>query len=204
MIDLKAIRTKFKLLAQQQVGSYLAQIGAGNDIPAVVDARPTILNGVAQPMPPYPYITVDVVTINDNYNYDSNVFIDSNTDTEIHQMYKTVIVMYRMYGGISSSDNDDHCYFVMNEFQNKFRLPLIIGDLENTLGLTPQLTTDLDTIPIQKATYSIDTAAFNVRCEIVDSVEDPDTFIIETVDLDGNVVLQDETTLNMSVTVTTP
>lgn len=193
MIDSKAIKTKFKLHAQQQIGSYLAQVGSGENIPAVIDARPTYIDGIALPKPPYPYVTVDMFDLNDKHYYDANRYIDEDTELEVHQFYKRFMIRYQMLGGVTASSSSEDPEMVMNLLRNTFRLPLVIADIEDTTGATPHETTEIDNTPVRLSSYYLESAAFNVICEIVDSISDPDTFIIEEVDLDGEVyVLQDD------------
>lgn len=204
MIDFKGIRTKFKLIAMQQVGSYLSQVGVNGDIPAVIDARPTLVDSKALPKPPYPYITVDIYgPINDTNFYDRDRYFDEDTGQMVHATKKTVMVRYTCYGGVSSSENADLAQYITNELCNKFRLGSVIDDLEDSIGVAPQMVTDIDNLPTLLSTYYLETASFNVLCDVVDTVSDPNTFVIEEVDLTGEVVLQDNSTISANVNIET-
>ena len=201
-LDLKGIKTKFKLIAQQQVGTRLSQLGAGGDIPAVVDARPTLVNGRAIPKPEYPYITLDVYGPLDNDNfYDTDRYIDPITELEVHVVRKRMMVRYTCYGGVSSSENIDIAQGIADDLKDKFRLTSVLDDIEDTLNASVKNISDLDNLPTLLSTGYIETASFNVIIELEDEVSDPNTFVIEETDLTGEVVLQDDSTLSVNVNV---
>lgn len=194
MIDRLAIFTKFRDIASQRVGSYLTSIGGS---PAVIPARTT------KARPAYPYITVDMIELKQNWQ-DDNSYIDEN-EHQVHEMTKTLMVMYQYYGGYTWSDNANSAQWVMNELKNCFQFESVIGDVEKTVNCTPSLTTDIQDYNVRVADGYIESASFNVLVEVVDSASDTDPFVFDSISFTGEAwPAGEDEYIEIDFTVTNP
>lgn len=195
MIDLVAIRRKFALIAQEKVGQYLAQ---ESSVPVVVPARPNVVRHS------YPYITVDIIDVTPNTGWVVDIESDVNGD-DIYKTTKDLMILFRCYGGETSSANEKLSQYIINELQNVFMFSSVREDLRSTLNIGVITTGNIDSLPIQLSDKYLETAAFEIVIKVCDEAVDANTFVIETVDLDGDVYsLQGESTPSVVIDILKP
>jgi len=195
LIDLVAIRRKFALIAQEKVGQYLAQ---ESSVPVVVPARPNVVRHS------YPYITVDIIDVTPNTGWVVDIESDVNGD-DIYKTTKDLMILFRCYGGETSSANEKLSQYIINELQNVFMFSSVREDLRSTLNIGVITTGNIDSLPIQLSDKYLETAAFEIVIKVCDEAVDANTFVIETVDLDGDVYsLQGESTPSVVIDILKP
>jgi len=199
MIDFDAIYNKFVSIAQEQVGSFLSQGGELGDEPHV------IREGIAASKPDYPYITVAINDVTEEDGWQVNEFINDD-DHAVHENIKTLMISYNCFGGESSSLNSDRAINIANQLHGSFMFSSVRSDIRSTLGGGIVRLSEVGKTQIKKANKILETASITILFNVVDSREDVNSFIIDTVDLTGDVYsLQgDDTPENITINITQP
>ena len=180
MINLDNVWDKFIEVAQSLVGSYLSLSGPLGDEPCV------IREGIAGPIPNYPYITVSLTDVSDENGWLINEYVGEN-DLIVYENIKTILVNYLCFGGESSTESFQKSSDIMNILHGSFRFDSVLGDIRMTLNGSVVTLTSIQSLPVQLKDKILASAGFSVLFNIVDSLEDPNSSIIDTVDLTGEV-----------------
>lgn len=197
MINFDTVWDKFVEIAQDYAGSNLSMSGPLGDEPCVIRES---ING---PLPDYPYITVNIADVSDESNWLIDEYIDEN-DNIVYRNIKTLLITYRCYGGEADTPSPGKSIDIMNILHGAFRFDSVRGDVRNTLnGSIVELTT-IESLPVQLKDKILDSSSFNIIFNIVDEAVDTNSFIIDTVDVTGDVyslqgdLTSDQITINVT------
>ena len=193
-LDIKSITNTFIAIAAKEVGSQLSTIRkSGADVPAVILARDT------QTSPSYPYIVVDIITIDDNGGYLTGEGINDDGDPYFSSHYR-LLFQYTVYGPDSLS--------IAHELKGKFRVDRVLNDVKVGTGGALEDVFTVTSLPERLSSRYLEVAAFNLSLSLTDTVVDVETGVIETIDLTGEVLLDEEdtfdNTLDINISVTDP
>lgn len=181
-VDISNIQNEFIRVAEDYVGSDLYSTSS------VYKSRDDF------PRDRRPYITFDILSIDDNGGWLLNEGVNEN-DEPFYTAQLRMLLQYTVYG--------DNAMYIAGKLRNAFRLNRILNEITtNTCGGIENVYS-VDSLPQRIATRYEEVASFNLTFTINDTTTDPLTGIITTINLDGS--LQDEgqiTEVNMDVNVT--
>ena len=188
-IDITAIQNKLISVAREPFTTELSFIGQNGDIPAVILHRPE------GPNPNYPYITFDVLQIADEQGWMTDIVVDIN-DNPNYITYKSLLTRYRCYGGGSKN--------IMNNLHGHFRLERVRDDIGSTLGGSIVEVLDIDDMPIRISDKYLESSSFTLIFNIMDTIIDTGTGIIDNVNISGELFRDDEDPNPLPMTIIAP
>ena len=195
-VDFNVVLNDFIRVARQEVGYRLGQTNVlgGSTVPSVLLSRDTdsTPNEGA-------YITVDIITVDDSGSWLIDQGVDEN-DNPFFSSYCRLLLQYTIYG--------EDSLLIAQELKGKFRVPRVLDAIAKNTGGKLQDVFSVSSLPERLATAHQEVARFNLSFDILDTVTDADTGIIETVNIAGDVLSDEEdessNTLDLDITVTHP
>lgn len=192
-IDTKAILKEFRRIASEEVGDQLSTLRrGGQDVPAVFISRPSDL------IKDTPYITVDILTIDDSGSWLNNTGVDEN-DNPFFASYFNLLLQYTVYG--------DNSLSIAQDLKGRFRIGRILDEITTNTGAGFKDVFNVNSLPQKLATDYLEVASFNLSVGIADVVIDTETGIIETIVLTGEVDEdpdEENNALQIDISVTAP
>jgi len=192
-INTKAILTEFKRIASEEVGEHLSTYRkSGQNVPTVITERPKDL------IPETPYITVDILTIDDSGSWLNNTGVDEN-DNPFFASYFNLLLQYTVYG--------DNSLSIAQDLKGRFRIGRVLDAITTNTGAGLKDVFNVNSLPQKLATDYLEVASFNLSVGIADVVTDIETGIIETIVLTGEVDEdpdEEDNALQIDISVTCP
>lgn len=172
-IDFNGILTDFVRVARDGVGSQLATIGpTGTEFPAVIKVRQ---NG---PKPEYPYVTIDVLDVDDGGEWLLADYVEANGDL-VYETNKNLLINYRVYGG--------NALDIANNLHGYLRADSVLSSIRTNTGGAVVTLDAIDSLPVLLSDSYLESASFNLVFGITDTLTITDTGenYIESIDADG-------------------
>jgi len=189
-LDITAITNTFVDIAAKEVGSQLSTVRkSGADVPAVILARDT------QTTPSYPYIAVDIITIDDSGSWRISQGVNDAGEPWVASYYR-ILFQYTVYGPDSLS--------IAHSLKGKFRVDRVLNDVEvGTSGKIEDVFA-VSSLPEKLSSRYLEVAAFNLSLTMTDIVVDVETGLIANINLNGDLTNTDDSTLDLDVVVPVP
>jgi len=157
LIDYEAIKSKFVRIASAWLGV---------DVKAVIQSHPNA------PQPERPFVVVDILLVQDEDGDEIHRYVDEN-DNPVYESHKQVSLSYRVLGKDALS--------IANKLHNMFMLDRIRDEIRTDLGAGVVSVTRVRDLPKLIADKLFDDAAeFEVTINVIDSVTDTLSGIIDT------------------------
>lgn len=190
-LDIIGIKNEFVRVASEFVGSELSTFRKqGQDVPSIIYERDP------NNTPDLPYITFDILNIDDTGSWLLREGVDEN-DNPFYTANVKLLMQYTVYGEDSLR--------ISNELRNAFRINRVLGEITTNTGGAIEDVFSSNSLPEKLSTRFGEVAAFNLTFNIEDITVDEQGGVITTVALDGNLTNEGEiTTVDMDITVSAP
>jgi hypothetical protein len=191
-IDFDGISNDFIRVAREQVGAKLSTVRKqGQDVPAVFLSRDTPIT------PDYPYITFDIITVDDSGSWLIRSGINAE-DNPFYASYYRALLSYTVYG--------DNALSIAHELKGRFRIGRVLDEIKsNTEGVVEDVFA-VRSLPQRLSTRFVEVASFSISFGVADTTVDLDAGIIETINLGGESIHTPQTppenTLDLNISVT--
>lgn len=162
-IDVNAIQSEFIHIAAERMGALLSTTGVGSE------QRPSVIrHRVDGPKPAYPYITLDVTSIDDESGWEilQGADEDGNVFTET---VKQLLLVYRVYGSKTPAQSAVYIAQVLNGY---LRLSSIRDRVRTALDGSIVTIFGVDSNPVLLVDRYLEAASFNFIINVVDRVEE--------------------------------
>lgn len=182
MLDLEPIRNKFIEIARDGVGSHLSTTGTGLDeLASVMRQR---IDGIK---PGYPYITLDIMSIEDESGWEITKGIDDYDGTVFTETVKQLLITYRVYG--SNSEQDIDSLFIANKLNGYLKLASVRDEVREDLNGSIVSIFGVDSNPVLLVDRYLESASFNLIFNAVDRTNETDegSGEIDTISLDPDL-----------------
>ncbi len=189
MLDLEPIRNKFIAIAREGVGEHLSTTGTGLDeLASVMRQR---IDGIK---PNYPYITVDVLSIEDESGWEIAKGIDDYDGTVFTETVKQLLIVYRVYG--SNNEQDVDSLFIANKLNGYLKLASIRDGIRDDLNGSIVSIFGVDSNPVLLVDRYLESASFNLIFNAVDRTNETEegSGEIDTISLDPDLGDEDSLT----------
>lgn len=168
MIDYREIYNTFIQVAAYSIGDKLSRTGDTGEFPAVIKARES------QRTPEYPFITVNLRDTGNTTRHPLSEYTDTSGNTVVIY-HRRMFLTYRVYG--------DDTQEITSELYSTFSLPSLRDYIQNSLPNTViKNTLDILTLPILGSTKYIEMSEFQLELLVEESVVDPFSYAIGSVD----------------------
>jgi hypothetical protein len=189
-LDIKSITNTFIAIAAKEVGSQLSTIRkSGVMVPAVILARDT------QTKPDYPYIVVDIITIDDSGSWRIAQGVNEAGEPWVASYYR-ILFQYTVYGPDSLS--------IAHSLKGKFRVDRVLNDVETGTSGKVEDVFAVSSLPERLSSRYLEVAAFNLSLTMTDIVIDAETGVIANISLDGSLTNTGDSTLDLDIVVPVP
>lgn len=194
MIDLSAIYDQIGVAIEDAVGSDLATYKGVPCIGRAKDKNPGFK---------YPNVMIDIVDISPEGGWQVNEYINDD-DKTVHEVIKDLQVSIYVYGGDVSSLNSDRAFYLANQIHTSFLFHSTREALRGAVNAGVVSTGTIRDQPIILADKQIGFANFSVILRVVDSQEDPNSTVISSVEVTGELNGYPDDPDPLTVTITTP
>jgi hypothetical protein len=175
MIDEDLIMTEFVKAARGPTYSPALSVEPIGGLKAVYLERPDDVSKAS-----YPFILVDLTSIEKEAAW---IIDDTQVDGSDKVIYSTnyeLLISYHVYGSGARS--------IANQLEGYFRFETVRNNIQTITGGVVVTTLPIESVPQSLADKFVDSAIFSVLFAVTDSSADPNSGVIETLDLDGELI----------------
>ena len=182
MLDLEPIKNKFIEIARDGVGSYLSTTGTGLEQRAAVMRQR--IDGIK---PNYPYVTLDITSIEDESGWEIAKGIDDYDGTVFTETVKQLLITYRVYGSNNGQSVDS--LFIANKLNGYLKLASVRDEVRDDLNGSIVQIFGVDSNPVLLVDRYLESASFNLIFNAVDRTNETDegSGEIDTISLDPDL-----------------